>query len=78
MSLFICGKCGKDFSDNPKRDEIMQKVRLAGYANILCFSCRCKLEDAVEDIAKRYLVGFDDGGGLMIDRTPASYLSPGR
>lgn len=55
MNLFTCGKCGKDFKDHPRRNAIMQKVRLAGYANILCFTCRCKFEDEVKDIAKNYL-----------------------
>jgi len=55
MNLFTCGKCGKNFEKHPRRNEITQKVKLAGYANILCFQCRCELEDAVADIAKRYL-----------------------
>ena len=55
MSLFVCGKCKKDYSDHPRRDVIMKKVRLAGYCDILCWTCRCVLEDEVEDKAKRYL-----------------------
>lgn len=52
MSLFICGCCGKDTTDTGRDTE---KVRLGGYANMLCRVCRICLEEEVVNIAKRYL-----------------------
>ena len=52
MSLFICGNCGKD-TRKTNRDVV--KVVLSGYSNILCRSCLMEFEDAVADVAKRYL-----------------------
>ena len=55
-NLWQCGSCGKDFKDSSERNSIMQKVVLAGYANILCRICRMCLEDEVATIAKKYLL----------------------
>ena len=49
MSIFHCGHCGR------LDKEHIRKVVLAGYSNMLCFSCGCKFDDAVTDIARRYL-----------------------
>lgn len=51
-SLYICGRCGKD---TRKTDRDVEKVSLAGIANILCRSCVMEFEDAVADVAKQYL-----------------------
>lgn len=48
LSLFICGRCGK-------KDEDIDKVVLANYANMLCCSCKAELNDAIADVARRYL-----------------------
>lgn len=51
-SLFICGYCGKD---TRKTDRDVEKVILAGYANILCRSCKERLDNEVATIARKYL-----------------------
>lgn len=56
-SLFICGYCNKDTRET---DKDIEKVRLAGYANMLCRTCRMCLEDEVVNIAKRYLNKTED------------------
>ena len=55
MSSFSCNNCGKDFNKDPARERKIFKVRLGTRANMLCWSCKCKLEDEVEDIAMKYL-----------------------
>lgn len=49
MNLFTCGKCGEEDKEH------IEKVILAGYANMLCFSCKAMLWDEIDAIAKRYL-----------------------
>ena len=51
-SLFICGYCDRDTKGEKGETT---KVILGGFANMLCFSCRCRFEDAIEDVAKKYL-----------------------
>ena len=48
-SIFICGHCGKEDRDH------IEKVICGGYVNMLCFTCRCRFEDAIRDISKKYL-----------------------
>lgn len=50
LSLSICGNCGKDVGY-----QNIQKVIVSGYANLLCNTCKCCLEDEISAIAKRYL-----------------------
>ena len=49
VSLFICGHCGKEDKAHSK------KVICHGYANILCYSCRCIFEESIRDLARKYL-----------------------
>jgi hypothetical protein len=56
-SLFICGRCGKDTS-NLRREVQTRKITHSGYANVLCWPCRCQFEDALKDVAKSYLKSF--------------------
>ena len=46
-NLFVCFKCQSDVKT--------EKVVIYDMANILCFSCRSKMQDEIMDIAKRYL-----------------------
>jgi len=55
MNVYICGCCKKDYSKNEDRNRIMKKVILAGYANLLCRTCRIMLEEDVKVIARAYL-----------------------
>ncbi|MBC8489900.1 MAG: hypothetical protein H8D45_28115 [Bacteroidetes bacterium] len=48
ISLNICGHCAKETKN-------VEKIVWGGYANILCFSCRCRFEAAMDDLARRYL-----------------------
>lgn len=45
----ICGHCGK------KDEKYIEKVVIGKHANMLCYTCRCMLEDAIDDVAKKYL-----------------------
>jgi len=55
--IWKCGKCGKNYENDPRRNLLISKVILAGHANLLCSSCKMMLQDEVESLAKRYLVG---------------------
>lgn len=49
VDIFLCNKCGgRDKTD---------KVVVYALANILCFSCRSKMQAEIMDIAGRYLIG---------------------
>ena len=45
---FLCNHCGSG--------EKTKKVVVYNMANILCFSCRSRMQDEIIDIAKRYLI----------------------
>jgi len=53
--MFICNKCGKDFNDDPDKNRKIFKIILAGKANMLCWVCKCYMEDEITNIAVKYL-----------------------
>ena len=66
-TLLCCGKCGEDQSNRLGSKINLQKVILAGYADILCCKCRATLEDEVKDIARRYLDNAEEGYSFARD-----------
>lgn len=54
-TLLKCGKCGQDQSNRLGSAIDLQKVRVAGYANILCCKCRAMLDNEISGIARKYL-----------------------
>lgn len=51
-SLFICGYCD---NDTRSTGQDIQKVNFAGYANMLCTSCRFLLDVDMKALARKYL-----------------------
>ena len=54
-NLWTCNYCKKDYSNELEKNQIVQKIILNDYANMLCHQCRLKLTKQIKKIAIEFL-----------------------
>lgn len=57
-SLLVCGKCGYDREKAVPPKKELRKVIRGSYADILCEDCIKKLDQELDEVAKKHLGGF--------------------